>query len=176
MYMVPLCSSGSIVFSRFHCVLQVSLCSLGFIVFSWFNCILSVPLCYTGSIVFSWFHCILLVPLYSPVYCFLMEKLQSQENDSIFHIFYQIKDIQNRALPIAMFACRGSFKVTTYLVPSRKDSSRQSTIHGNRKIDQLRTTSYVSNEKRKTTCPLISWYYFHDLVEINVVFVGIRKK
>ena len=125
MYMVPLCSSGSIVFSRFHCVLQVSLCSLGFIVFSWFHCILSVPLCYTGSIVFSWFHCILLVPLYSPVYCFLMEKLQSQENDSIFHIFYQIKDIQNRALPIAMLACRGSFKVTTYLVPSRKDSSRQ---------------------------------------------------
>ena len=51
-----------------------------------------------------------------------------------------------------------------------------STIDGNRKIDQLRTTSYVSNEKRKTTCPLISLYYFQDLVEINVVFVGIRKK
>jgi len=51
-----------------------------------------------------------------------------------------------------------------------------STIDGNRKIDQLRTTSYVSNEKRKTACPLISWYYFQDLVEINVVFVGIRKK
>ena len=44
------------------------------------------------------------------------------------------------------------------------------------KIDQLRTTSYVSNEKRKTTCPLISWYYFQDSVEVNVVFVGIRKK
>ena len=50
-----------------------------------------------------------------------------------------------------------------------------STIDGNRKIDQLRTTSYVSNEKRKTTCPLISKYYFQDSVEINVVFVGIRK-
>ena len=51
-----------------------------------------------------------------------------------------------------------------------------STIDGNRKIDQLRTMSYVSNEKRKTTCPLISLYYYRDLVEINVVFVGIRKK
>ena len=51
-----------------------------------------------------------------------------------------------------------------------------STIDGNRKIDQLRTTSYVSNEKRKTTCPLISWYNFPDSVKINVVFVGIRKK
>ena len=51
-----------------------------------------------------------------------------------------------------------------------------STIDGNRKIYQLRTTSYVSNEKRKTTCPLINWYYFQDSVEINVVFVGIRKK
>ena len=51
-----------------------------------------------------------------------------------------------------------------------------STIDGNRKIDQLRTTSYASNEKRKTTCPLISWYNFQDSVKINVVFVGIRKK
>ena len=51
-----------------------------------------------------------------------------------------------------------------------------STIDGNRKIDQLRTTSYVSNEKRKTTCPLISWYDFQDSVEINDIFVGIREK
>ena len=51
-----------------------------------------------------------------------------------------------------------------------------STIDGNRKIDQLCTTSNVSNEKRKTTCPPISWYTVQDSMKINIVFVGIRKK
>jgi len=43
------------------------------------------------------------------------------------------------------------------------------------KIDKLRTTSQVSNVKRKTTCTLISGYDFQDLAEINVVFGGIRR-
>ena len=61
-------------------------------------------------------------------------------------------------------------------VKGDKPNRLSSTINGNRKIDQLRTTSYVSNEKRKTTWPLISLNDFQDSVEINVVFVGIRKK
>ena len=65
------------------------------------------------------------------------------------------------------------FQNTAYSVHPNRLSS---TIDGNRKIDQLRITSYVSNEKRKTTCPLINWYDLQDSVEINVVFVGIRKK
>ena len=68
-------------------------------------------------------------------------------------------------------------KQTQDLILAMSNPNRlSSTIDSNRKINQLRTTSYVSNGKRKTTCPLISWYYFQDSEEINVVFVGLRKK